>query len=150
MWGRNALRALPSGGRALRPHRLTSSPQSLLAPLLYLSERRAPPLHRSWVMAKQPDAASSDTPQRLVWVVTAVSHPASGSLLAWQQVYWWPRSCALSLNLMEGQSNAGDNHPTLVCLPWTVWLQVYWRPGNGAAFLDLVQKLTGEPLTGVC
>lgn len=25
--------------------------------------------------------------------------------------------------------------------------EVYWRPGNGAAFLDLVQQLTGQPLT---
>ncbi len=24
----------------------------------------------------------------------------------------------------------------------------YWAPGNGAAFLDLVQKLTGAPLSG--
>ena len=23
----------------------------------------------------------------------------------------------------------------------------YWRPGNGAAFLDLVQQLTGQPLS---
>ncbi len=33
-------------------------------------------------------------------------------------------------------------------LGWSFVLQVYWRPGNGASFLDLVQKLTGEPLTG--
>jgi hypothetical protein len=26
--------------------------------------------------------------------------------------------------------------------------RVYWAPGNGAAFLDLVQQLTGAPLTG--
>ena len=25
--------------------------------------------------------------------------------------------------------------------------EVYWRPGNGAAFLDLVQQLTGHPLS---
>jgi len=25
---------------------------------------------------------------------------------------------------------------------------VYWQPGNGEAFLDLVEKLTGKPLTG--
>ena len=25
--------------------------------------------------------------------------------------------------------------------------EAYWRPGNGAAFLDLVQGLTGEPLS---
>lgn len=25
--------------------------------------------------------------------------------------------------------------------------EVYWRPGNGAAFLDLVQQLTGQPLS---
>jgi hypothetical protein len=25
--------------------------------------------------------------------------------------------------------------------------EVYWRPGNSAAFLDLVQQLTGAPLT---
>ena len=26
--------------------------------------------------------------------------------------------------------------------------RAYWAPGNGAAFLDLVQSLTGAPLTG--
>ena len=26
--------------------------------------------------------------------------------------------------------------------------RVYWAPGNGAAFLDLVQQLTGAPLSG--
>jgi hypothetical protein len=25
---------------------------------------------------------------------------------------------------------------------------VYWRPGNSEMFLDLVQRLTGKPLTG--
>ena len=25
---------------------------------------------------------------------------------------------------------------------------MYWRPGNGASFLDLVEQLTGSPLTG--
>ena len=25
--------------------------------------------------------------------------------------------------------------------------EAYWRPGNGAAFLDLVEQLTGQPLT---
>ena len=25
--------------------------------------------------------------------------------------------------------------------------EAYWRPGNGAAFLDLVQGLTGQPLS---
>lgn len=25
--------------------------------------------------------------------------------------------------------------------------EAYWRPGNGAAFLDLVQQMTGQPLT---
>ena len=26
--------------------------------------------------------------------------------------------------------------------------EMYWRPGNGASFLDLVEGLTGSPLTG--
>ena len=28
--------------------------------------------------------------------------------------------------------------------------EAYWQPGNGAAFLDLVQGLTGQPLSPDC
>merc|ERR1719162_16290 len=43
-----------------------------------------------------------------------------------------------------------DKHKTIVDNPIVgpTLTEKYWKPGNSEMFLDLVQKLTGKPLTG--